>query len=132
MATIKIKRVCDPVSKADGLRVLIDRLWPRGFTVQALHADAWMKQLAPSPSLRIWYKHHPQEWTVFRRSYLLELKVNIKPGMLDDSFNNQKMITLLYASKDTLHNHAVLLQQFLRDLQKRSSHRKKLQPAGQH
>jgi len=122
MATIQIKRVYEPARKADGFRVLIDRLWPRGFTAAALHADAWMKELAPSPSLRIWFKHHPEEWLVFCKSYLLELKVNNKADSLDTFLKKHKKITLLYASKDELHNHALLLQQFLYSIQK------KLQP----
>ncbi|MEP6724814.1 MAG: DUF488 family protein [Bacteroidota bacterium] len=76
MANILIKRVCDPVAKKDGFRVLVDRLWPRGLTIDAVHADAWMKELAPSPSLRIWFKHYPEKWPVFSSSYLRELRIN--------------------------------------------------------
>jgi uncharacterized protein YeaO (DUF488 family) len=119
MATIHIKRVYEPVAKTDGFRVLVDRLWPRGLTAEALHADAWMKELSPSPSLRIWFKHHPEKWLVFCSSYLLELKVNNKADTLGTFFKEHRKITLLYASKDESHNHAVLLQQFLNELQKK-------------
>lgn len=121
MATIQIKRVYEPVKKTDGFRVLVDRLWPRGFTATALHADTWMKELAPSPSLRIWFKHHPEEWPVFSSSYMLELKVNHKAASLARFFKQHKKITLLYASKDDLHNHAILLQQFLNTMQKKAA-----------
>ena len=119
MANILIKRVYEPVAKTDGFRVLVDRLWPRGLTTEAVHADAWMKELAPSPSLRIWFKHHPEKWPVFSSSYLLELRLNNKPDTLRAFFKEHKKITLLYASKDEVYNHALLLQQFLNNLQKK-------------
>jgi uncharacterized protein YeaO (DUF488 family) len=117
MTSIQIKRAYDPVAKADGFRVLVDRLWPRGVATEVLHADAWMKELAPSPSLRIWFKHHPDKWQIFYNSYLIELKVYANKAALHAFCNAHKKITLLYASKDELHNHAIILQQFLHNLQ---------------
>ena len=121
MATILVKRVCEPAKKTDGYRVLVDRLWPRGFNDETLHADAWMKELAPSPSLRIWFKHHPEKWPVFCNSYQIELKVYSNATALLAFCKKHKKITLLYASKDETHNHAVLLQEFLLNLQKGQS-----------
>jgi len=118
MAIIQVKRVYGPVAKTDGFRVLVDRLWPRGVTTAALHADDWKKEWAPSPSLRIWFKHHPEKWESFSNSYLIELKLYGQRDEMRAFCKAHKKITLLYASKDETHNHAVLLQQFLQGLQK--------------
>ena len=119
MAIILTKPVFEPVKKTDGFRVLVDRLWPRALTKKALRANAWMKELAPSPSLRIWFKHHPEKWPVFCRSYLLELRLNRIDDKLRAFCKKHKKITLLHTSKDEVHNHSVLLQQFLNELQKK-------------
>ena len=121
MATILVKRVYESVKKTDGIRVLVDRLWPRGFTTEGLVADAWMSELAPSPSLRIWFKHHPENWDIFSNSYQIELKVYSNAAALKSFCSKHKKITLLYASKDETHNHAVLLQAYLYHLQKQPS-----------
>ncbi len=117
MATLLVKSVYEPVRKTDGYRVLIDKLWPRGITTEALCADAWMKELAPSPCLRIWFKHHPEQWPSFRNSYLIELKVYADTVALKSFCKAHKKITLLYASRDESHNHAILLRDYLHHLQ---------------
>jgi len=120
MAIIFVKCVHEPVKKTDGFRVLTDRLWPRGYSIEVLHADAWMKELAPSPCLRIWFKHHPEQWAAFSSSYLVELKVYADIAALQSFCKAHKKITLLHASKDELHNHAVILRDFLDKLQNAS------------
>lgn len=119
MAAIYIKGVYAPFKKTDGFRVLVDRLWPRGLTTETLHVDAWMKELAPSPCLRIWFKHHPEKWQVFCNSYFTELKVYCDTAALWHFCKEHKKITLLYASKNESQNHALLLQQYLNILQKK-------------
>lgn len=121
MATILPKQVYEPANNTDGFRVLIERLWPRGITPKTLRADAWLKELAPSPSLRIWFKHHPENWDIFSSSYQIELKLYSNAAALQALCQQHQKITLLYVSKDDTHNHAVLLQQFLYNLQANQS-----------
>lgn len=71
---LKIKRVYEKPEKADGFRVLVDRLWPRGLTKEKVAADLWLKDIAPSTELRKWFSHDPDKWSEFRKKYLLELK----------------------------------------------------------
>ncbi|MFZ5616326.1 MAG: DUF488 domain-containing protein [Pseudomonadota bacterium] len=71
-----MKRVYDAPAKSDGLRVLVERLWPRGMTKEAAVIDQWMKEVAPSPALRQWYSHDPEKWPEFQRRYTAELKAN--------------------------------------------------------
>src|ERR1044072_9652835 len=73
-AAIWVKRAYDPPGSDDGLRILIDRLWPRGITKNALKLDAWVKHLSPSNALRQWYQHDPEKFAEFRRRYIAELK----------------------------------------------------------
>jgi uncharacterized protein YeaO (DUF488 family) len=73
---IKIKRVYENPSKEDGMRILVDRLWPRGLTKQKAAIDLWLKEIAPSTELRKWFAHDPKKWTEFRKKYLQELKEN--------------------------------------------------------
>lgn len=117
MATIFVKPIYEPAKKTDGYRVLVDRLWPRGLTSETVAVDSWMKELAPSPCLRIWFKHHPEDWSAFSHSYQVELRVYSNKMALRKLCRKHKKITLLYASKDQMHNHAVLLQEFLDNLQ---------------
>jgi len=105
----QIKRVYEPYSKSDGFRVLVNRLWPRGISKKKAHINLWLKDIAPSDSLRKWYEHDEKKWKVFRRKYLLELKqkkTQIK--MLVDLKKKHKTITLLYSSKSQLNNATVL------------------------
>jgi uncharacterized protein YeaO (DUF488 family) len=110
---IRIKRTYDSPAPGDGRRVLVERLWPRGMKKEALAADAWMKEVAPSTELRKWFDHREDRWEEFRRRYREELDAN--PGgwapLLDAG--NSGAVTLLYSAHDTVHNGAVVLRDYL-------------------
>jgi len=114
MTQVKIKRVYEPEEKSDGYRVLVDKLWPRGIRKENLHYDLWAKNITPSTPLRQWY-HQDEEghWDEFRTKYIKELEDS--PAVKDfiDEVKDQKVITLLYASKNAAENHALVLQDFL-------------------
>jgi uncharacterized protein YeaO (DUF488 family) len=113
MTDIRIKRVYEPAAPADGARVLVDRIWPRGMTREDAHIDAWIKEIAPSSALRRWFGHDPEKWPEFRARYSAELKKNPAIGELWEMAAKKKTITLLYGAKDSLHNNAVVLRDFL-------------------
>lgn len=110
---IRIKRVYEAPAEADGYRVLVDKLWPRGLSKGDAKLDRWMKELAPSDPLRVWFGHDPQRWTEFRERYRLELeeKGEAITFLLDKA--RAGTVTLLYAAKDTEHNNAVALKLLL-------------------
>jgi uncharacterized protein YeaO (DUF488 family) len=123
MTTILLKRVYEAEEKADGFRVLVDRLWPRGLKKETVHADVWLKEIAPSYSLRQWFHHEPEKWAAFRKAYKAELKKSEAVTELIRYCKKYKMITLLYSAKDEQHNQALVLQQFVKELlQKKQSH----------
>jgi uncharacterized protein YeaO (DUF488 family) len=110
---IKIKRVYDAPAKADGRRILVERLWPRGIKKTDLKLDAWLKEVAPSTGLRKWFNHTPAKWKEFQRRYraeLVEHPENWKP-ILDAT--SEGTITLLFSSHDATHNNVVALKNFL-------------------
>lgn len=112
---LQIKRVYEPASNEDGTRILVDRLWPRGLTKAKAGVDLWLKDIAPTPELRVWFGHDPSKWQGFRSSYRAEL--HSKPELLDSIREKAQdgAVTLLYAAKDEKHNHAlVLLEQLAR------------------
>lgn len=110
---IKIKRVYDLPCDNDGFRILVDRLWPRGINKNNVQIDFWAKELAPTTSLRKWFNHEEQKFSEFNLRYLEELaiKYEVAQKILNQSTN--ETITLLFAARDRLHNHAVVLQSFL-------------------
>jgi uncharacterized protein YeaO (DUF488 family) len=110
---IRLKRAYDPPAPGDGRRILVERLWPRGVTKQALAADAWLKEVAPSTALRIWFGHRPERWEEFRRRYRKELEKN--PGAWDPLLQaaRQGNLTLLYSARDVEHNGALVLRDCL-------------------
>jgi len=110
---IQIKRVYDQSVKEDGARFLVERLWPRGVKKEALHMDAWCKDLAPSNSLRRWFSHDPAKWKEFQRRYLAELADNPAACQLLLDAAAQHSITLLYSARDTEHNSAIVLKSHL-------------------
>ena len=112
---IRVKRVYEEYSKSDGFRILIDRLWPRGLTKQAAHVDLWMKEIAPSNELRKWYHQDMSQGALFRKNYLTELKNSTSLTEFKSACAKQKVVTLLYGSKDTEHNHALILLDILRN-----------------
>jgi uncharacterized protein YeaO (DUF488 family) len=114
--TVHLKRVYDTPSPHDGARVLVDRLWPRGLTKHAADLDVWLKDVAPSNELRKWFHAHPPQWSKFRKQYLAELttgEAHAALKQLHDLAHKRGGLTLLYASRDTEHNHAVILKQLV-------------------
>lgn len=108
---IRIKRAYEPPKSADGTRILVDRLWPRGLTKQKAKIDAWFKDLGPSTELRKWFGHDPKRWQEFAKKYRAELRS--KSALLDRIKAHKGTVTLVYGAKDTGHNEAVILQQRL-------------------
>lgn len=110
---IRIKRTYDRPARGDGKRILVERLWPRGVKKEALFADAWLKDVAPSTQLRKWFDHRVERWEEFRRRYREELKANPDAWepLLDKG--QRGTVTLLYSAHDTLHNGAVVLRDYL-------------------
>ena len=107
---ILIKRVYAPPDASDGLRVLVDRLWPRG--IAKAKVDVWLKDVAPSTALRQWFGHDPAKWVEFKKRYRAELKGNPAVDELR-ALARKSDVVLVYAAKDEAHNEAVVLQQFL-------------------
>jgi len=110
---IKLKRVYQPRSPDDGLRVLIDRLWPRGVTKKDAAADLWLKDAAPSPALRRWYGHDPRRWERFRGRYRRELAQRPQTLHTLDDLRRRGPVTLLFAAADEAHSHAVVLREVI-------------------
>lgn len=113
---LSIKRAYLPPAPSDGRRVLVDRLWPRGLSRQEAELDDWMKAVAPTPDLRKWFGHDPERFAEFRRLYRLELSTN---SALADLMNLAKQgpLTLLYAAKDERHNHALVLSEYMMEME---------------
>lgn len=111
--SIAIKRVYEPFSKADGYRILVDRLWPRGIKKEDAHVDLWLKEVAPSTALRKWFNHEPEKWKSFLTKYKAELKESAALEELTALLRQHKTVTLLYGAKDEQHNQAVALKQFM-------------------
>jgi len=110
--TFRIKRVYEDASRADGQRILVDRLWPRGLKKTDAALDDWMKDVAPSVPLRRWFGHDPERFAEFKRKYKAELRGNTALGKLRQ-LGKSKRVTLLYAAHDPEINHAVVLQSVL-------------------
>jgi len=111
MATkYRIKRVYEPAAKADGKRVLVDRVWPRGISKDAAALTDWVKDAAPSTGLRKWFGHRPERFAEFRKRYVAELKGN---AAVDELRTLGGTVTLLYGAKDKEHNQAVVLRDVL-------------------
>ena len=106
MRSVVIKRVYDKPAETDGVRILVDRLWPRGLSRRKAALDGWNKEVAPSPVLRKWFGHEPERFAEFRRRYRAELKNN---PALEELRATKGKLTLLYGAKDPKINHAVVL-----------------------
>jgi uncharacterized protein YeaO (DUF488 family) len=111
--TIRLKRVYEPPAGDDGMRILVDRLWPRGLRRAEAHLDHWLKDAAPSPGLRRWFDHRSDRWQEFRRRYRAELRGSAAVRQLLE-LSAKGDVTLLYAAKDEAHNHALVLAKYLR------------------
>ncbi len=111
----RLKRVYEPPSSDDGLRVLVERLWPRGLSKQSAAIDHWMKELAPSPDLRRWFGHLPDRWPEFQRRYRAELEAMPEAVEKLTELCRQGPVTFVYAARDQEQNSARLLKRFLEE-----------------
>ena len=114
-AMIRIKRVYSEPSLRDGVRILVDRVWPRGISKERARVVEWRKDLAPSTSLRTWFGHEPARWIEFRRRYQMELT---QSGMVDElrklaRLSSNRTMTLVYSAADEEHNQAVVLKELI-------------------
>ena len=115
---IRIKRVYSEPSPQDGMRILVDRVWPRGMSKGRACVNGWRKDLAPSASLRKWFGHEPVKWPEFHKRYQWELA---RSGMMDEltklaRLSRKRTITLIYSAADEEHNQAVVLKELLEKL----------------
>jgi uncharacterized protein YeaO (DUF488 family) len=110
---IQLKRVYDSPRKTDGVRVLVDRLWPRGLAKDRAAVKLWLKDLAPSPELRKWFGHDPAKWKQFQTRYRKELRAKKTDLQLLQQMSKEHTVTLLYGAKDQSHNQAVVLKRVL-------------------
>lgn len=107
------KRIYEQPEPGDGYRILVDRLWPRGVSKARAALDLWMKDVAPSPSLRTWFGHDAQRFEEFSNRYVEELDVNLAVGELTDICRAHGTVTLLYGAKSLQINHAVVLKKYV-------------------
>lgn len=110
---IQLKRAYEPPASDDGIRILIDRLWPRGVKKAEAAIDEWLKEIAPSTSLRKWFGHDPARWEEFRRRYKAEIRQH--PDEFDrlQALARRGRVTLVFSAHDETHNDAVVLREML-------------------
>ncbi|MCO5235283.1 MAG: DUF488 domain-containing protein [Chitinophagaceae bacterium] len=113
MPVVQIKRIYEPEEDADGFRVLVDRLWPRGIKKENAHIDIWLKEVAPSTALRKWFNHDPEKWEDFQKKYTAELKESEAAKELAGIVKKHRKTTFLYSAHDALHNQAQVLQHYI-------------------
>ena len=109
---MQVKRVYDQPLKEDGFRILVDRLWPRGLSKEKAKVDLWVKEIAPSDSLRKWFAHDPGKWDEFRTRYFSELDKN-KESLSILAGQADQPVTLLYGAREEKFNNAVALREYL-------------------
>jgi uncharacterized protein YeaO (DUF488 family) len=114
---LRLKRAYEPAEEADGRRILVERLWPRGVAKDKAHLDAWMKELAPSADLRKWYGHVLERWPEFRRRYIAELEQPERQRLLEELAESARNgpVTLVYSTHDTEHSGAAVLRDYLKE-----------------
>ena len=110
---IKLKRAYEKPSPEDGMRILVERLWPRGLTKKRAAVDLWLKDIAPSPELRKWFSHDPKKWKQFETRYRKELQQNKDAVRSLKNEANRRTVTLVFAAKDPEHNSALVLKKYL-------------------
>jgi uncharacterized protein YeaO (DUF488 family) len=115
---IRLKRAYEAASEGDGLRILVERLWPRGVSKQKAKIDLWLKDIAPSTELRQWYGHDPARWPQFRKRYWVELKGQGDLLALLKYVTRERAVTFVYAASDEERNSAVALKELLERGQK--------------
>lgn len=110
---IKLKRIYERPEVTDGLRILVDRLWPRGVRRSTANVDIWLKDVGPTDELRKWFAHDPKKWVRFKEKYVKELKENPAFEDLVDLARTNDPLTLLYATQDIRHNQAIVVKSML-------------------
>ncbi len=110
---LQVKRVYETPARKDGMRILVDRLWPRGLTKEKAAIDLWLKEIAPSNDLRKWYAHDLAKWPAFREKYLQELTDKEEEISIIKSHMKKGTVTLLFGAKDQEHNEANVLEELL-------------------
>jgi uncharacterized protein YeaO (DUF488 family) len=113
MAMVRIKRVYSEASPSDGIRILVDGVWPRGIMKKRARIVEWRKDLAPSTSLRKWFGHDPARWKIFRRRYRTELKRSMEELRKLAYLSGKQTLTLVYSAADEKHNQAVVLKELI-------------------
>jgi uncharacterized protein YeaO (DUF488 family) len=115
MKALQLKRVYDPAAKADGARILVDRVWPRGTSKEKAKIDLWLKDISPSTALRKRFHAKPEEWAAFTRAYADELAQEPWQSAVAElaAWWKRGAVTLLYAARDTEHNNATALKAWL-------------------
>ena len=113
---IKTKRVYDRYRKSDGVRILVDRLWPRGMSKGTAHLDRWSRDISPSNELRKWFGHNPERWKEFEARYRRELKSRERREALKElkHLASKRTVTLLFGARDPEHNNAVVVEEMLK------------------
>jgi uncharacterized protein YeaO (DUF488 family) len=114
-SAVQLKRAYEEAEERDGIRVLVDRLWPRGVSKDAAHLHAWMKDLGPSGELRTWFGHRPERWDGFQQRYQTELGTPLRQLLLRElaSVAGDSTLTLVYGARDTRENEAVVIRDYL-------------------
>ncbi|MCW5696637.1 MAG: DUF488 family protein [Bauldia sp.] len=114
-SNLALKRVYEPPLPGDGIRILVDRLWPRGLSKEEARIDRWMKELGPSTGLRKWFNHDPDRWIEFQRRYRDELTSEERVALIEEvrRLSATGKVSLLYAARDTEHNNAVVLSEIV-------------------
>lgn len=120
---VRLKRVYEPSSASDGMRVLVDGLWPRGLSKHDVAADLWLRDAAPSAPLRRWYGHDPRRWRTFIRKYRAELAGRPEVLELLDDLRRRSPVTLLFGARDEGRNNAVVLRDALEKPGRSARHR---------
>ena len=114
---IKIKRIYETPQPEDGIRILVDRLWPRGFTKEKAAVDIWLKEIAPTTKLRKWFSHIPERWDELKKQYRSEIRLNKESFSQLKKYMQKATVTLVYAAKDEEHNAALVLLEELENSQ---------------
>ena len=110
---IQVKRIYCPVDPDDGIRVLVERLWPRGVSKEAARVDLWLREAAPSPRLRKWFRHAPERWNAFRKQYFAELDANPEGLAPLLQLETGSMVTFVFAAREEHFNNAVALREYV-------------------
>jgi len=135
MHRIRVKRAYDEPDPGDGLRILVDRIWPRGLSKRQAAVDLWLKEIAPSNALRKWFGHRPERWQEFRQRYRRELEAKQDNVLELERHMAEGPVTLLYSAKDTERNQALVLLEYLlerKTLQAGERHASAPRPGSKH